>query len=65
MTDRSVAYDRFALDDLGEHVDVVFGKENANAFADRSGVSTDGNEKTLVADTNPNVARETQDAFCA
>jgi hypothetical protein len=63
MTNGSVAYQRLALDDLGEHVDVIFGKENANALADGNGVSTDGDEKPLVADTNPDVASETQDAF--
>jgi hypothetical protein len=65
MTNRSVAHHRLALDDLREYVDVVLGKQHANAFADGHRVSTDGNEKTLVAHTNPNVARETQDAFRA
>jgi hypothetical protein len=63
MTDRPVANHRFALDDLGEQVDIVLGKQHANAFADGHRVSTDGYEKTRVAHTNPNVARETQDAF--
>lgn len=63
MANRSVANYRFALDDIGEQVDVVLGKQHANAFADGYRVSTDGYEKTRVAHTHPNVARETQDAF--
>ena len=65
MTNCSIAHHRFDLDNLGEHVDVVLGKQHANAFADGHGVSTDGNEKTFVVHANPNVARETQDAFHA
>lgn len=63
MTDRSVADHRFTFDDLRQHIDVVLGKQHANAFADGHRVSTNGYEKTRVAHTNPNVARETQDAF--
>ena len=63
MANRTVADDGFASDDLGDDGDFVVGEQHPNAFADRSGVTTDRDKMSVTARADRNVTRETQHAF--
>jgi hypothetical protein len=65
VADGAVTDDRFAFKNFRDHLRIVIGEENADTFADRPGISADGDEKALSCHTNPDVARETQNAFHA
>lgn len=65
MSDRTVAHHWFAFDDFGDEIHLLIRKRDANAFAERAGVATDGNHAPVVVGANGDVARNTQKPFTA
>jgi hypothetical protein len=65
MANGAVADDGFAFDDLSDDGNVVVGKQHANAFADRSGVTADRDKLSVGTHADRNVTSETQHALCA
>ena len=64
MANRTVVDDGFAFDDLGDDGDFVVGKQDPNAFADRSGITTDRDKMSVAGRADRNVTSETQHTFC-
>ena len=60
MPDCSVAHDWFAFDDFDNEIQALIRKDDANAFAERAGVATDGDQPTVIVDADGDVARKTQ-----
>jgi hypothetical protein len=65
MTNCPIADDGFTFDDLSDDGNVIVGKQHANAFADRSGVTADRDKLSVAAHADRNVTSETQHALCA
>jgi hypothetical protein len=64
MTNSPVADDGFTFDDLGDDRYLVVGEQHANAFANSSRVTTDGDQLSITMQADRNVTSKTQDAFC-
>jgi hypothetical protein len=62
---RSVTDNRPAFDDFCGDVEVVIGKQHPNALADGRGIPAYGDQKSFLADANPDVASEAQDTVRA
>jgi hypothetical protein len=63
VANRSVANHRSTLDDLGDHIDLVVDKKDANALAYCCGIATDRDKKSVAARSNRNGVREAENAI--
>jgi hypothetical protein len=65
MPNCSVADDRFTLDDLSDHINVVVSEQYSNAFANDCRLAADRDKLPVATHTDRDVTGQTQNAFCA
>jgi hypothetical protein len=63
MTNRTITHDGLAFDHFRDNLDSFIEQGYANAFADRAGVTTNGDKLTVIVRAHGDIAREAENAF--